>query len=97
MTIQWTIRASADVERLNEHLRPVAPDAAARVVQELVHALDRLLDHPRIGEKLEAYKPREVRRIIVGDYEIRYEIAGGVIFILRLWYCRENRSLLSDD
>lgn len=90
--VQWTGKASSDLVRLHEHLSPVAPEAAARVVQQLARAPDRLLDYPRIGEKLDAYLPREVRRIIVGDYEIRYEIAVGTIFILRLWHCRENRS-----
>jgi plasmid stabilization system protein ParE len=76
---------------------PVAPEAAARVVQQLSRAPDRLLDYPRIGEKLDAYEPREVRRIIVGNYELRYEIADATIFILRLWHCREERSFESDD
>lgn len=91
MKIQWTGKASSDLVRLHQHLSPVASDAAARVIQQLARAPDRLLDYPRIGEKLEAYGPREVRRIIVGDYELRYEIAAGTIFILRLWHGRENR------
>jgi hypothetical protein len=33
-------------------LRPVAPDASARVVQQLTRVPERLLDYPRIGEKL---------------------------------------------
>ena len=97
MRIRWTRKASADLVRLHEHLSPVAPAAAARVVQQLAHAPDRLIDYPRIGEKLDAYAPREVRRIIVGDYEIRYEIAAATIFILRLWHCRENRSFGSEE
>jgi plasmid stabilization system protein ParE len=91
MTIKWTGKAASDLARLHDFLRPVAPEAAARVVRQLARAPDRLLDYPRLGEKLEAYEPREVRRIIVGDYEIRYEIANGTIFILRLWHCRETR------
>lgn len=97
MKTQWTSKASSGLVRLHEHLRSVAPGAAARVVQQLARAPDRLLDYPRIGEKLEAYAPREVRRIVVGDYELRYEIVAGTIFVLRLWHCRENRSLPSDD
>lgn len=92
MKLRWTRRASSDLVRLHNHLRPVAPDAAARVIRELARAPNRLLDYPRIGEKLSAYEPREVRRIIVGDYELRYEIADATIFVLRLWHCRENRS-----
>lgn len=91
MKIVWTRRASADLIRLHAFLEPVAPDAAARVVQQLARAPDRLIEYPRIGEKLEAYEPREVRRIVVGHYEMRYEIAGAAIFILRLWHSREDR------
>ena len=91
MKVQWTSKATSDLVRLYRHLSPVAPDAAARVVQQLVRAPDRLVEYPRIGEKLEAFAPREVRRILVGNYELRYEIAGGAIFILRLWHCREDR------
>ncbi len=97
MNIRWTRKASWDLVRLHDHLRPVAPEAAARVIQQLARAPERLLDHPRIGEKLDAYEPREVRRIIIGNYELRYEIVHGTIFILRLWHTRENRRFESDD
>jgi len=96
MRIRWTAKASSDLVRLHDHLCPVAPEAAARVVQRLARAPDRLLDVPRIGEKLDAYAPREVRRITVGSYEMRYEIAGATINILRLWHCRESRSFEPD-
>ena len=97
MRIQWTSKGSADLVRLHAFLEQVAPDAAARIVQQLARAPNRLIDYPRIGEKLQAYEPREVRRIIVGPYEMRYEIAAGTIFILRLWHGRENRSFDGDD
>lgn len=97
MKIRWTSKASSDLIRLHEHLKPVAPAAAARIVQQLAHAPDRLLDYPRIGEKLEAFEPREVRRIVVGNYEMRYEIASGAIFVLRIWHCREHRSFESGN
>jgi plasmid stabilization system protein ParE len=61
-----------------------------------VRAPNRLLDFARIGEKLEAYEPREIRRMFVGHYEMRYEIVAGTIIILRLWHSRENRGLDAD-
>lgn len=97
MNVRWTGRASSDLARLYEHLRPAAPGAAARVVRQLARAPDRLERHPRIGERLEAYAPREVRRIIVGDYELRYEIAAETILVLRLWHGREARSNGDED
>lgn len=96
MKIKWTRKASSDLVRLHEHLKLVAPKPAARVIQQLAHAPDRLLDYPRIGEKLDAFAPRQVRRIIVGQYEVRYEIVDATIFILRLWHCREYRNPDSD-
>ena len=91
MKIEWTDKASGDLAWLYSFLAPVAPDAAARVVQEVARAPNRLLEHPWIGERLDAYSPREVRRIVIGHYEMRYEIAGNTIFILRLWQSREHR------
>jgi plasmid stabilization system protein ParE len=54
-------------------------------------AAGQLREHPRSGERLEEFAPREVRRLIVGHYEMRYEIAEQGIFILRLWHGNEDR------
>lgn len=96
MRIVWTDRASADLARLHSFLASVAPDAAARTTQSLRAAPRRLLEFPRLGERIDVYAPREVRRIIVARYEIRYEIAQDTIFILRLWHTREDRSTRSE-
>jgi len=50
-----------------------------------------LLINSRIGERLEGYDTREVRRILVGQYEMRYEINNSIIYILRIWHAREDR------
>ena len=65
--------------------------AAAEVVRSLTRAAGRLPQQPRIGVKLDEFAPREVRRIIVGHYEIRYEVAADGIHVLRLWHTREER------
>jgi plasmid stabilization system protein ParE len=91
MKLQWTAKAQSDLVRLYEFLLPVNSRAAATVVRALVAAPGRLLSHPRIGEQLDQYAPREVRRLLVGRYEMRYEIQGEVITVLRLWHTREDR------
>jgi plasmid stabilization system protein ParE len=65
--------------------------AAARVVQSLTNAPTTLLTNPRIGEQLFEFEQREIRRIFVGSYEVRYEIKESTIYVLRLWHTRENR------
>lgn len=92
MRVKWTRGAATDLVRLHGHLEVAAPEAATRVVRQLTRAPDRLVEYPRLGEKLEGFEPREVRRILVGRYELRYEIADETIFILRIWHGRENRA-----
>ena len=91
MELKWTGKALSDLTRLYEFLVPVNQAAAAKAVQSLAKAPTRLLTNPRIGEQLFEFAPREVRRLVVGDYEIRYEIQGPIIYVLRLWHTREDR------
>ena len=91
MELKWTSKAQSDLARLYDFLAAVSKPAAARTVQALAAAPARLLANPRIGEKLDEFDPREVRRILVGTYEIRYEIQESTIYVLRLWHTREDR------
>jgi len=91
MELKWTSRALSDLARLHEFLAPVNRSAAARAIRSLVAAPQSLLANPRIGRPLEAFQPREVRRVLVGSYEIRYEIVQSVIYVLRIWHTREDR------
>ena len=91
MELKWTSKVLSDLARLYEFLSPVNQQAAANTVQMLTIAPETLLENPRIGEQLFEFEPREVRRIIAGHYEMRYEIQESCIYILRLWHTREDR------
>lgn len=91
MEIKWTSKALSDLTRLYEFLALTNKPAAARAVQALTQAPSILLTNPRIGEQLFQFEPREVRRILAGMYEVRYEIQGSTIYVLRLWHTRESR------
>ena len=91
MELKWTSLALSDLVRLYEFLAPVNQQAAAHIVQALSAAPTTLLNNPRIGEQLFEFESREVRRIIVGQYEMRYEIQESTIYVLRLWQTREDR------
>jgi plasmid stabilization system protein ParE len=91
MKIAWTGKALGDLARLYDFLAPLNQSAAARLVQSLTKAPNNLLNNPRIGEKLDEFLPQEVRRILVGQYEMRYAINGEIIYILRVWHTREQR------
>ncbi|AUW40029.1 type II toxin-antitoxin system RelE/ParE family toxin [Serratia liquefaciens] len=91
MQVVWTNYALQDLDRLHEFLASANAIAAAHVIQSLVAAPVNLLTHSRIGSVLERYEPREVRRLIVGSYEMHYEINASSLSILRVWHTRENR------
>jgi len=91
MELKWTRSALSDLTRLYEFLAPVNKAAGVRVVQTLSEAPVILLNNPRIGEQLFQFEPREVRRISVGQYEMRYEVANDTVYVLRIWHTREDR------
>lgn len=91
MELKWTNKAVSDLSRLYEFLAPANKKAAAHAIQALTRAPNILLSSPRIGEQLFEFESQEVRRILTGNYEIRYEIRNSTIFVLRVWHTRENR------
>jgi len=91
MELKWTSKALSDIARLYEFLATVNRPAAAHTVQQLTAAPSILLTNPRIGERLEEFEPRDVRRILIGHYEMRYEIQDSTVYLLRLWHTREDR------
>lgn len=92
MEVIWTSSSLGDLARLYEFLAPVSPRAAVAVFERLTAGPDILETQPRIGTPLPEFEPREVRYLLVGDYEMRYEIAHDTkIWILRVWHTREDR------
>jgi plasmid stabilization system protein ParE len=63
MELKWTSKAMSDVARLYGFLAPINKRIAARTLQALVTAPTSLLENSRIGEKLDEFEAREVRRI----------------------------------
>ena len=50
-----------------------------------------LVQHPRAGERIEGIETPETRRIFVADHEVRYQIMGHDVTVLRVWHTREER------
>lgn len=91
MLLRWTTSAERDLARLHSFLSTINPRAVTQVVQQLVTGAEQLTNYPQLGVRLEEFAPRDVRRVIIGDYELRYELTDKMINILRLWHGREDR------
>lgn len=91
MPLRWSPSAYEDLRRIHEFLEPVDPTAAIRAVQAVVARVRRIPVQPRLGERVPGFRNREVRRVLVRKYEIRYEVTGSDLYILRIFHTREHR------
>jgi plasmid stabilization system protein ParE len=90
VALRWTESAYADLRRLYDFLDPVNPGADARAAR--AHQPRRAIPaQPRLGEQLARFGLREVRRVLVATYEIRYEIQNSYVIVLRIFHTREDR------
>jgi plasmid stabilization system protein ParE len=83
--------AQRDLVRLDAFLASFDMSLADRVVEELITAAEQLEQFPELGPKLHKFEPRNVRRLIIGDYELRYERTPTEALILHVWHEREHR------
>ena len=91
MRLRWWGAAIDDLGRLHRFLRPKNRQAADRLLRDLRLGALKLVDLPRKRERIDLPGPREIRRLLVDDYELRYELIGDEIRILRVWHTRESR------
>ncbi|WP_417489875.1 type II toxin-antitoxin system RelE/ParE family toxin [Maricaulis sp.] len=91
MRLVWSNLALADLERLHQFLAPVNLRAAGEAVREIVGSEARLRALPRIGTRLDGFGGRDVRRLLIGWYQLRYELTKDRIIILRVLHSREVR------
>lgn len=91
MALRWTDSAYADLRRIYDFLEPVNPVAAARAVRAISNRVERIPAQPRLGERLPRFGQREVRRVLVAKYEIRYELTHSDVVVLRIFHAREDR------
>ncbi|MGR4475030.1 type II toxin-antitoxin system RelE/ParE family toxin [Escherichia coli] len=91
MELKWTSKALSDLSRLFDFLVLASKPAAARTVQSLTQAPVILLTHPRMENSCFSLNSVEVRIDFAYEYEIRYEINGQTIYVLRVWWARHTR------
>ena len=84
MRLRWTRRAERDLDEIAAYIGQDSPAAAARVILELIDAVESLLPgQPAIGR---AGRVLGTRELIVGGlpYIIPYRVRDGDLEILRV-------------
>lgn len=91
MILSISARAEFDLMRIKQFLDMTNPFSASEVLEELFERIQILKTQPEIGKKMTEFNPINMRRIVFGEYDVRYVVAGKAIRIVRVWHTREYR------
>ena len=91
MMLIWSRRASADLTRLHAFLVPKSRKAAADRIRALRLGVLKLIPYPQLGERVEGVETPETRHIFVMEYEVRCQVVGDEVTVLRVFHAREDR------
>jgi plasmid stabilization system protein ParE len=91
MRLNWTSKAISDLNRIYQFLAVINRRVAVNSLTSIERAAYGLLESPRIGYRLEEFRPKDVRSLVVGEYVVRYQIKGEESYILRIWHGKEDR------
>ncbi len=91
MRIRWSDDAFSDLDRIFDSIATNNPAAAERTVKMLLSAPSVLAANPQIGPRIENLETADVRRLVVGAYEVRYRLTGQTVEILRIFHTKEDR------
>ena len=95
MRVKYSPESIGDLQRLVEFVEDKNPYAARRIAIDLQEGIERLKQFPQIGlPVLKATNPEQLRDLYLSDYTVRYLMTDEVIYILRIWYGKENQKNL---
>jgi len=60
-------------------------------VRAIFSRIERIPTQPRLAERLARFGSREVRRVLVAKYEIRYDLTNSDVVVLRIFHTLEDR------
>ncbi|MDP6705848.1 MAG: type II toxin-antitoxin system RelE/ParE family toxin [Alphaproteobacteria bacterium] len=83
MSVVWTPEARNDLAAIRAHIESQDIGAAQRVVQRIVSATDRLVDHPAIGRSGRVGGTRELV-VLPTPYVVAYRVLDGQVEIIRV-------------
>ena len=90
--IIWRTRAKLDLKRIKQYLKK--NDVDNETIEEILNKIgvtpNHLLQFPKIGRLIKTSSKKEMRRILVKEYKIFYELKNNNIFILKVLHAKED-------
>lgn len=95
MTVRWTARARADLAEIHRFIAEDSPQAAERVVRDIVASGRRLIQFPKSGRIVPESLTRDIREVVASPYRILYVIRERSVYVLGVIHSkREMASVL---
>ncbi len=83
--MQWTERASADIEAIVRYIARRDPEAAGRVGRGIYERVQILWENPEAGSYLDELREQSWRKLIYGQWKIIYTYRDQNIIVGRVW------------
>jgi len=91
MQVSWSRKSQADILRIADFYDRFDSDYAAKMVAFIRSAVSLPAAFPFAGRPCEEFKPREIRDLVAGEFQLRYEVLETQIRVLRVWHSKEDR------
>ncbi len=83
-SLRWTLKASQDLQSLEDLIANDSPLHAVRFVDLLLHAVEQLTTFPELGRKVPEFSQPNLRELIFQGYRVVYWLEEDVATILRV-------------
>jgi toxin ParE1/3/4 len=85
LKVRWLRTALANLETEAEYIARENPEAAARVVERIQHAVDQLATYPAMGRP---GRVADTHELVVSNtpYIVPYRVREGVVQVLRVFH-----------
>lgn len=92
MRIRWSEPAELDLDDIFVYIARDAPAYAERFIDQIIDAVAKLRDQPRLGKPVKEARNEQIRELVFRGYRIIYMIRQHDIQILGVIHGRRDRS-----
>lgn len=95
--LYWTTEAKKDLKNIAKYYKKEASkEVASKQTKSIKHYADLLVANPLLGfkEPLLENTAKEYRSLIHGNYKIVYRIENDIVYINRIFDCRQDPNKL---
>jgi len=91
LPLSWSRQSQADILRIADFYDRFDSDYAAKMVAFIRSAVSLPASFPFAGRPCARFEPRDVRDLVAGEFQLRYEVREAEIRVLRVWHSKEDR------